>query len=160
MSISAKTGKVTGKPTKTGTFAVTVKATDTVGSNGHSSGQATFSWVITSKAPPVCGKQLIGDGGFESGLAPWSATSGVRIAGAAATPAFAGKWLARLGGRTSPRKDTLSQAVTIQPTCGAATLSFELRVISNDPASKASDTMTVQVVGERQGAEDAGHVLE
>ena len=76
-----KTGKVTGKPTKTGTFAVTVKATDTVGSSGHSSGQATFSWVITSKAPPVCGTQLIGDGGFESGLAPWSATSGVRIAG-------------------------------------------------------------------------------
>src|SRR5712691_12178135 len=146
LSINSKNGKVTGTPPVTGTFSVTVKATDTVASNVHNSGQASFSWIITSKAPPVCGKQLIGNGGFESGTSPWSATSGVRIANAKATPAFAGKWLARLGGRTAPRKDTLSQKVTIQPSCGTATLSFELRVISNDPASKASDTMTVQVV--------------
>jgi hypothetical protein len=146
LSINARTGKVTGKPAKTGTFSVTVKATDTVASNVHSSGQATFNWVITSKTPPVCGTQLIGNGGFESGNSPWTSTTGVRIAAASATPAFAGKWLARLGGRTAPRTDTLSQAVTIQPTCAAATLSFELRVISSDPASKASDTMTVQVI--------------
>ncbi|HET7016808.1 MAG TPA: putative Ig domain-containing protein, partial [Streptosporangiaceae bacterium] len=146
LSINSKTGKVTGTPSKTGTFSVTVKATDMVGSSVHNSGQASFSWVVSSKAPPVCGKQLIGNGGFESGISPWSATSGVRLAAASATPAFAGKWLARLGGRTAPRKDTLAQTVTIQPSCSAATLSFELRVISNDPATKASDTMTVQVV--------------
>ena len=107
---------------------------------------------MTSKTP-ACGKQLVGNGGFESGLAPWASTSGVRI-GAKATPAFAGKFLARLGGRKAPRKDTLSQPVTIQSTCGAATLSFELRVISNDPKTKASDTLKVQVLS------SAGKVLK
>ncbi|HET7016915.1 MAG TPA: putative Ig domain-containing protein, partial [Streptosporangiaceae bacterium] len=146
LSISSSTGNVTGTPTTTGTFTVTVTATDTVGSSEHDSGQVTFTWVISSKTPPVCGKQLIGNGGFESGISPWKATSGVRIATAKATPAFAGKWLARLGGRKAPRKDTLSQTVTIQPSCGSATLSFELRVITNDPKTKASDTLKVQVV--------------
>jgi hypothetical protein len=146
LSINPTTGAITGTPTKAGTFTVTAKATDTVGSSEHDSGQVTFTWVVTSKAPPACGKQLIGNGGFESGLAPWASTQGVRIGTAKATPAFAGKFLARLGGRTAPRKDTLSQPVTIQPTCGAATLSFELRVISNDPKTKASDTLKVQVL--------------
>ena len=36
--------------------------------------------------------------------------------------------------------------MTIQPSCGAATLSYELRVISNDPKATASDTMAVQVL--------------
>jgi hypothetical protein len=101
---------------------------------------------VASKTPPVCGKQLVGNGGFESGISPWTATSGVGIGTAKATPAFAGKFLARLGGRTAPRKDTLSQPVTIQPSCGSATLSFELRVISSDPKTKASDTLKVQVI--------------
>ncbi|HEY3907282.1 MAG TPA: putative Ig domain-containing protein [Streptosporangiaceae bacterium] len=47
LSINGKTGRITGKPTKTGTFAVTVKATDTVGSSVHNSGQAKFTWVIS-----------------------------------------------------------------------------------------------------------------
>jgi hypothetical protein len=154
LSIGAKTGKITGKPSKAGTFSVTVKATDTVGSSVHNSGRATFTWNVKSQAPRACGTQLIGNGSFESGMSPWSATSGVRIASATATPAFAGKWLVRLGGRTAPRTDTLSQAATIQPSCHVATLSFELRVITNDPPPKASETMQVQVVSE------AGQVLK
>jgi hypothetical protein len=154
LSINSTTGAITGTPSQAGTFTVTAKATDTVGSSEHDSGQVTFTWVVTSKTPPACGKQLVGNGGFESGLAPWASTSGVRIGTAKATPAFAGKFLARLGGRKSPRKDTLSQPVTIQPTCGAATLSFELRVISNDPKTKASDTLKVQVLS------SAGKVLK
>jgi len=143
LSINATTGMVTGKPSQAGTFSVTVTATDTVGSSVHNSGQATFTWTVTSA---TCGTQLIRNGGFESGTSPWSATAGVRIANSSAAPAFAGKWLARLGGRTAPRADTLSQAVTIQPACAAATLSFERRIITNDPPAAASDTLTVQVV--------------
>ena len=154
LAINANTGQITGKPTKTGTFSVTVNATDTIGSKVHDSGQVTFTWTVTKQAPPVCGKQLIGNGGFESGTAPWSATSGVLIASAKATPAFAGKRLARLGGRTAPRKDTLAQTVTIQPSCQSATLSFEMRIITNDPAAKASDTLQVRVLS------SAGKVLK
>jgi hypothetical protein len=109
----------------------------------HNSGQATFTWTVTTAA---CGTQLIQNGGFESGTPPWTATPGVRTASTTATPAFAGKWLARLGGRTAPRADTLAQTVTIQPTCTAATLSFHQRIITTDPPAKASDTLKVQVV--------------
>jgi hypothetical protein len=154
LSVGTKTGKITGQPSKAGTFSVTVKATDTVGSSVHNSGQAAFTWTVGKQSPPACGAQLIGNGGFESGTSPWSATSGVRIASATATPAFAGMWLARLGGRTAPRKDTLSQTVTIQPSCDVATLSFERRVITNDPPAKASDTLQVQIVSA------AGQVLK
>jgi hypothetical protein len=143
LSLNRTSGKVTGKPTKTGRFTVKVTATDIVGVSLRDSGTATFTWKVLA----ACSTQLIGNGGLESGTAPWAITSGVRVASSKATPAFAGKWLARLGGRTAPRTDSLSQAVTIQPSsCGNATLSYELRVISSDPKTKASDTMTVQVV--------------
>jgi hypothetical protein len=150
LALNTKTGKITGTPTQAGTFTVTVKATDTIGTSRHNSGQATFTWTVV----PPCGSQLITNGGFETGISPWTATSGTRIASATATPAFAGSWLARLGARTAPRTDTLGQAVTISPACTAATLSFELRVLTNDPATAASDTLKVQVVS------PAGKVLK
>ena len=146
LSIDGSTGNITGTLITAGTFTVTVTATDRTGFSGHNSGQVTFTWLVTLQAPGACGKQLVGNGGFESGLPPWSATAGVRIRTTTATPAFAGNWLARLGGRKAPRKDTLSQPVQIQPSCSAATLSFELRVISTDPKTKASDTLKVQIV--------------
>ncbi len=60
-----------------------------------------------------------------------------------------GGWMVRLGGRTAPHTDTLAQSVTVAPadgTYGAATFSFWLGIKTNDPASKASDTLTVQVL--------------
>ena len=127
-------------------FTVTATAKDSAGTTG----KATFTWKVLA----ACGTQLIANGGFESGTSPWAMTSGVRVTGSTVTPAFAGKFLARLGGRTAPRKDSLSQAVTIQPSCGTAALSYELRVISSDPKTTASDTMTVQVLS------PAGKVLK
>jgi hypothetical protein len=64
-------------------------------------------------------------------------------------PVHAGRWLVRLGGRTAPHTDTLAQTVTVAPTggtYGAATFSFWLEIKTNDPASKASDKLTVQVL--------------
>jgi hypothetical protein len=146
LKLAASSGLITGTPSKAGAFTVTATAKDAAGT----SGKVTFTWKVLA----ACGTQLIGNGGLESGTAPWTATSGVRTASATATPAFAGKWLARLGGRTAPRTDALSQAVTIQPSCGNATLSYELRVITNDPKTTASDTMQVQVLS------SAGKVLK
>jgi hypothetical protein len=138
LKLAAASGLITGTPSKAGTSTVTVTAKDSAGTTG----KATFTWKVLA----ACGTQLIGDGGFETGTTPWTATAGVRTATSAAAPAFAGHWLARLGGRTAPRTDTLAQAVTIQPSCGTATLSYELRVISNDPKTTASDTLQVQVL--------------
>jgi serine protease len=93
--------------------------------------------------------QLLANPGFETGkLTPWVATSGVLKKKASSFPAHAGNWLVRLGGRTAPHTDTLAQTVTVAPadgTYGAATLSFWLEIKTNDPASKASDRLKVQV---------------
>jgi serine protease len=94
--------------------------------------------------------QLLQNPGFETGkLAPWLATAGVLKKKSSSFPVHAGSWLARLGGRTAPHTDTLAQTVTVAPadgTYGAATFSFWLEIKTNDPASKASDTLTVQVL--------------
>ena len=94
--------------------------------------------------------QLLRNPGFETGkLTPWVATAGVLKKKSSSFPVHAGSWLARLGGRTAPHTDTLAQTVTVAPTdgtYGAATFSFWLEIKTNDPASKASDTLTVQVL--------------
>jgi hypothetical protein len=95
--------------------------------------------------------ELLRNPGFETGkLAPWGATAGVLKKKASGFPAHAGNWLVRLGGRTAPHTDTLAQTVTVAPadgTYGAATFSFWLEIKTNDPAGRASDTLTVQELG-------------
>ena len=94
--------------------------------------------------------ELLRNPGFETGkLTPWVATAGVLKKKSSSFPVHAGSWLARLGGRTAPHTDTLAQTVTLAPTdgtYGAATFSFWLEIKTNDPASKASDKLTVQVL--------------
>jgi hypothetical protein len=144
LSINPASGLISGTPTTAGSFNVTVTATDTVGNSEHNTGHATFTWNVVKLV--ACGSQLVSNGGFESGLTPWRSSTGVRIASTKALPAYAGKWLGRLGGRTSPRTDYLSQSVTIQASCATATLSFYQRIITNDPATKAYDTLAVRIL--------------
>jgi len=98
----------------------------------------------------IVSTQLMRNHGFEnSTIAPWRATSGVLKKKSRTYPAHSGSWLARLGGRTAPHTDTLAQKVTLAPgsgSYGAATFSFWLRVRTNDPAKKASDRLTVEVL--------------
>ena len=68
------------------------------------------------------------------------------------TPADRGhlrSWLARLDGRGTTHTDTLAQKVTVAPSNGtysSASFSFWLYIRSNDPTSKAYDTLKVQVL--------------
>jgi hypothetical protein len=55
-SIGATTGTATGTPATAGTFSVTVTATDTVGSSNHTSGHATFTWIVTSPSSSRTGR--------------------------------------------------------------------------------------------------------
>jgi hypothetical protein len=64
-------------------------------------------------------------------------------------PAHAGGWLAWLGGHTTPHTDTLAQTVTIPSSCRNVTLSFWLDIVTNDPPTRPSDTLTVQVLSSR-----------
>jgi len=124
----------------TGAFAM-----QSVWANNANSGKGGCRFTQTVKRT-----QLLQNPGFETGkLAPWLATAGVLKKKSSSFPVHAGNWLARLGGRTAPHTDTLAQTVTVAPaggTYGAATFSFWLEIKTNDPASKASDTLTVQVL--------------
>ena len=125
----------------TGAFAM-----QSVWANNANSGKGGCRFTQTIKRT-----QLLRNPGFETGkLTPWVATAGVLKKKASSFPVHAGSWLVRLGGRTAPHTDTLAQTVTVAPTggtYGAATFSFWLEIKTNDPASKASDTLTVQELG-------------
>jgi hypothetical protein len=143
LSISAATGVISGTPTAAVSSSVRVTATDTTGA----SGSATFSWTIAAASGGCAPAQLLGNPGFESGsISPWTASAGVLASTGSGAPAHSGSWLAWLDGYGSRHTDTLAQTVTIPASCTSATLSFWLYVNSNDPASRAADTFTAQVL--------------
>ncbi|MFF2075082.1 protease pro-enzyme activation domain-containing protein [Kitasatospora sp. NPDC058162] len=99
--------------------------------------------------PPAAGctaAQLIGNGGFESGTAPWTASSGV-ITDNASQPAHSGSWKAWLDGYGSTHTDTLSQTVSVPAGCASATLTFWLHIDTAETGSTAYDTLTLQAGG-------------
>ncbi|MGN9768075.1 M28 family peptidase [Micromonospora sp. SD12] len=123
-----------------GTYTVTVTG---AGSGGVS---RSASYTLTVGGGGGCaGGQLIGNGGFESGSSPWTASSGV-ITNDADQPARTGSYKAWLVGYGSTRTDTLSQSVTIPAGCASYTLSFWLHVdTAETTTSTAYDRLVVQV---------------
>jgi hypothetical protein len=143
LSISAASGVISGTPTTAATSSVQVTATDTTGA----SGSATFSWVIAGSAGGCAAAQVLGNPGFESGvIAPWTATAGVLASTSQGVPAHSGARLAWLDGYGAAHTDTVAQTVTIPSACKAASLSFWLDINTSDPAGKAYDTFTTQVL--------------
>jgi hypothetical protein len=143
LSINSATGLITGTPTTAATSSVTVTVKDTTGA----SGSASFTWAVTAARSGCPAAQLLGNPGFESGvIAPWTSTSGVLASTMEGAPAHSGSWLAWLDGYGAPHTDTLAQTVTIPSTCKTASLSFWLDINTSDPAGKAYDTFTTQVL--------------
>ncbi|MFG1779121.1 M28 family peptidase [Micromonospora sp. NPDC049048] len=122
-----------------GTFTVTVTGTG-------SGATRSASYTLTVGGGGSCaGGQLIGNGGFESGSSPWTASSGV-ITNDAAQPARSGTYKAWLLGYGSTRTETLSQSVTIPAGCTTYTLSFWLHIdTAETTTSTAYDRLVVQV---------------
>jgi hypothetical protein len=91
--------------------------------------------------------QLLSNTGFESGATVWSASSGV-ITSATGETAHAGSWKAWLDGYGTAHTDTLSQTVTIPSGCSGATLSFWLKVDTDETSTTtAYDKLTVAARG-------------
>lgn len=89
--------------------------------------------------------ELIGNGGFESGSSPWTTTSGV-IDNSTSQAAHAGSWKAWLDGYGSAHTDSVLQTVSIPAAATSATLSFWLKVVSDETTTTtAYDTLKVQV---------------
>ncbi|MFG2009287.1 M28 family peptidase [Micromonospora sp. NPDC048868] len=123
-----------------GTYTVTVTG---AGSGGVS---RSASYTLTVGGSGGCsGGQLIGNGGFESGSSPWTASSGV-ITNDTRQPARTGSYKAWMLGYGSTRTETLSQSVTIPAGCASYTLSFWLHVdTAETTTSTAYDRLVVQV---------------
>jgi hypothetical protein len=122
----------------TGTSTVTI--TGTSGTLTHST---TIS--LTVNASGGTATELIVNGGFESGTAPWTATTGV-ITNSASEAAHAGSYKAWLDGYGTATTDTVVQSVSIPSTATTATLSFWLHIDTAETSTTtAYDTLTVQL---------------
>jgi len=142
LTIGSGTGTVSGTPTAAGTFTVTVTATSTAGS-----GSTSFAITIAG-AGGACGSpgQKLGNPGFETGSAPWTATAGVIGANTGTGAPRTGTRDAWLDGYGVTHTDTLSQSVSIPAGCTASTLSFFLKIVSSETTTTtAFDRLTVQV---------------
>ncbi|MGW4156680.1 M28 family peptidase [Micromonospora chersina] len=122
----------------TGTFTITVTGTGSV------TRSAAYTLTVTG-AGGCTGGQLIGNSSFESGSAPWTASSGV-ITNSSSQAARTGSYKAWLDGYGSSHTDTLSQSVSIPAGCASYTLSFWLHIDSAETTTTvAYDKLTVQV---------------
>ncbi|QDY08626.1 M28 family peptidase [Micromonospora sp. HM134] len=121
-----------------GTFTLTV--------TGTGSATRTASYTVTVTGTGSCtGGQVVGNGGFESGTSPWTATSGV-ITNSSSQPARTGSYKAWLNGNGSTSTDTLSQSVTVPAGCSSYTLAFYLHIDTTERTTTvAYDKLVVQV---------------
>ncbi|QDO44181.1 M4 family peptidase [Streptomyces sp. RLB3-17] len=140
LSINSSTGAITGTPTTAGTYSTTVTVTDSTGATGT----ASFTWTVSSSGGggTCTSTQLLGNPGFESGNATWTASSGV-ITNSSSQAAHAGSYKAWLDGYGSTHTDTLSQSVTIPSGCKAS-FTFYLHIdTAETTTSTAYDKLTV-----------------
>jgi hypothetical protein len=141
LSINASSGLISGTPTTAGTSTVTVTARDTTGA----SGSASFTWTVN----PVGGGcsspgNKVTNGGFESGISPWTTTSGVVSANGSGETAHAGTHFAWLDGYGTAHTDTATQSVTIPAGCHAS-LNLYLHIDTSETGTTAYDKLTVKV---------------
>ncbi|TDB70967.1 M28 family peptidase [Micromonospora sp. KC723] len=131
---------VTASSTATiGAFTVTVTGTGSV------SRTATYGLTVTGAGGSCTGGQVVGNSSFESGTAPWTATSAV-ITNSTRQPARTGSYKAWLGGDGSTRTETLSQSLTVPVGCATYTLAFHLHIdTAETTTSTAYDRLTVQL---------------
>ena len=89
--------------------------------------------------------QLITNGGFESGASSWTVSSGV-ISNSGSEVARTGSYKAWLNGYGSAHTDTLYQQVSIPAAATSASLSFWLKVSSDETTTtQAYDTLKLQI---------------
>ena len=123
-----------------GSHNLTAKAFDAAGNNTTSTA-VSFS-VSNTVLPSV---ELITNGGFESGKAPWAGSNGV-ITKNSTYAGHAGVWKAWLNGFGSANTEYVQQSISIPANASLPKLNFWLRVASSETTTTiAYDTLKVQV---------------
>ncbi|MCO5998008.1 putative Ig domain-containing protein [Actinoallomurus rhizosphaericola] len=141
LSINSSTGLISGTPTAAGTSNVTVTAKDSTGA----SGSASFTWTVNTVGGGCSSPgNKVSNGGFESGTAPWTTTSGVVSTSGSGESPHSGSYFAWLDGYGTTHTDSATQSVTIPSGCSAS-LSFWLHIDTSEAGSTAYDKLTVKV---------------
>jgi hypothetical protein len=145
LTINASTGLISGTPTATGTFTVTVTARDSA--SPPLSGSTTFTWTIVPQGQCSSPGQKIANPGFESGAASWTATANVIGQwGGQGQPTHGGTWNAWMDGYGTTHTDRISQSVTLPAGCTTYTLSFWLHIDTAETTTTTQfDRLTVQL---------------
>ncbi|MCU1353416.1 MAG: neutral zinc metalloprotease [Acidimicrobiales bacterium] len=145
---------VTSGGSSTLTLAASASATPGTSSvtiNGRAAGgahAATLSLTVRSAGGGggTCTPgQVLKNGGFEIGKAPWTATAGVISPTGKQEPAHRGSHLAWLDGYGASHTDTLTQQVAIPASCTTARLSFFLHIDTRETDPTAYDELGVGV---------------
>jgi hypothetical protein len=131
----------TSTSTPAGTYPITITGTGT---------SATHTTTFSLNVAPIGGGcpspgQKLGNPGFETASAPWTATANV-IGAFAPQPAHGGTRVAWLDGYGTTHTDTLSQTVTLPAGCTTYTLSLWLHIDSNETTTTTQfDQLSVRV---------------
>ncbi|MFF0744755.1 M28 family peptidase [Streptomyces sp. NPDC004111] len=126
-----------GANTAAGTYTLTVTGAGTV---SHST-----TYTLTVGGGTGCTpRQLVVNGGFESGSTGWTATEGVITTQAGQQP-HGGTYKAWLNGWGSPHTDSAAQTLTVPAGCASYKLSFFLHIDTDENENVVYDRFTVQV---------------
>ncbi|WP_067499047.1 M28 family peptidase [Actinoplanes sp. TFC3] len=150
VSVSFSPASVTSGGSSTMTVATTTAAapgsyTITVTGTGSASHSASYTLVLNGTGACTSPGQKLGNPGFETASAPWTASSGVIGANTGDGAPRSGTRNAYLDGYGSAHTDTLSQSVTLPAGCSTYTLSFYLKISTAETTTTSQyDKLTVQ----------------
>ncbi|MBM2620358.1 M20/M25/M40 family metallo-hydrolase [Actinoplanes sp. LDG1-06] len=150
VSVSFSPASVTSGGSSTMTVATTTAAapgsyTITVTGAGSASHSASYALTVAGTGACTSPGQKLGNPGFETATAPWTASSGVIAANTGEGSPRSGTRSAWLNGYGSTRTETLSQSVTPPAGCSSYTLSFYLKISTAETTTTTQyDKLTVQ----------------
>ncbi|MFE9796939.1 M28 family peptidase [Streptomyces goshikiensis] len=119
----------------------------TVTGSGTTSHTTTYTLTVGGGGGTCTPRQLVANGGFENGSAPWTATSGV-ITNQSGEAPHAGSYMAWLNGWGSSRTDSASQSLEVPSGCSSYQLAFYLHIDTDEDESVVYDRFTVSVGGQ------------
>ncbi|SEQ96791.1 Putative Ig domain-containing protein [Actinokineospora terrae] len=140
LTINLNTGVISGTPTTASNYNVTVTTTDAA----NRALPTTFPINVTPAAGACSSPgQKILNGGFESGRASWSGDTQTIGVWSGANAPRTGTRAAALNGHGVDSDNMLNQAVVIPAGCVHSTLSFYLKIVTEETDPVIFDTVTV-----------------
>ncbi|MFE3992862.1 M28 family peptidase [Streptomyces goshikiensis] len=119
----------------------------TVTGSGTTSHTTTYTLTVGGGGGTCTPRQVVANGGFENGGAPWTASAGV-ITNQSGEAPHAGSYMAWLNGWGSSRTDSASQSLAVPSGCSSYQLAFYLHIDTDEDESVVYDRFTVSVGGQ------------